>query len=279
VTDTSAQPWQLNLDLDSNADKDSDVTVWYTLDNGSAVTGANGENFNSAYHASPFDARNNYYIYNRGSVTCSGFGRGIAAGNPKEMQLFINTLVAACSSGIRKPSVTIYADTQYEKEKERDVLPYDPQVFRESEKESVYKTDMQDAYYFVYFRPVDFNASDVEHQIDAEFYAGFGSDTTYDGSFARARTLSSYTSDFRLLQWNGTEWYNHDPDEKLESGGYYALKVPLYDLIRQGTFQADDTMDIFISAKVRQGSGETAFESAVGFDKISLSHQQLFDLD
>ncbi len=113
VAKTHAQYYQLDFSQDEDRDGESDIVVWYTL------AGTN------LYDKSPRDARNNYYIYNKGNITYSGVGHSKVCtaqatydenGNVvveaetkeiNEVKLFINTLIAAYESGLHNPKVEI----------------------------------------------------------------------------------------------------------------------------------------------------------------------------
>ena len=101
VANTHGQWLQLNLDTDSSdAYTNDDIVVWYAISNVKNTENA-GRDY---YQASLNNARNNYYIYNRGNVTYSGVGHS-SVNNETEMKLFINTMVAAYNAGISPPSV------------------------------------------------------------------------------------------------------------------------------------------------------------------------------
>ncbi len=83
---THAQYYQLDMEAD-------DIVVWYCL---------GGSN----YANNPNDARNNYYIYNRGNITYSGVGhRGGLTDT--EVKLFVNTMVAAYNASATQPKITL----------------------------------------------------------------------------------------------------------------------------------------------------------------------------
>lgn len=101
VAKTHAQYYQLDLNEDGDDDGESDIVVWYALDD---ATG---------YTCSPKDVRNNYYIYTKGNVTYSGVGHSaITAYNDTdmEMKLYINTMIAAYNAGNKAPKLSIKED-------------------------------------------------------------------------------------------------------------------------------------------------------------------------
>lgn len=100
VSDTHSQYYQLNLNEDADSDGESDIVVWYTLEGGGYLN-------NSLYSASPRDIRDNYYIFTKGNVTYSGVGHSSIRDNENELKLYINTMIAAYSSGVHAPDITI----------------------------------------------------------------------------------------------------------------------------------------------------------------------------
>ena len=77
-----------------------DVVCWFALsDKG------NGKGW---YSASPNDAANNYYIYNKGNVTYTGVGHSkLSEMTEFEKKLFINTMIAALRAGVEGPQPEI----------------------------------------------------------------------------------------------------------------------------------------------------------------------------
>ena len=124
VASTHRQYYQLNLDTNSkDAILDDDVVVWYCL---SDVNGSASDDF---YQATPNDVRNNYYIYNKGNVTYSGVGHSKVT-NDIEMQLFVNTMVAAYNAGLHAPKV-VYKEGTGQDAATIDYiyLPYDVAIY------------------------------------------------------------------------------------------------------------------------------------------------------
>ena len=93
VASTHAQYFSLNLE-------DKDVQVWYTL----AGKGSQGQFLNNRLN----DARDNFYVYTNGSITYTGAGHtGFENIENDEMELFINTIIAAIKVGNHAPIVTV----------------------------------------------------------------------------------------------------------------------------------------------------------------------------
>ena len=94
VSQTHGQYYQLaleqDMDIAGKSDGENDIVVWYCL---------NG----SIYSASPNDARNYYYYYSKGNVIYTGTGHSGINNNVNEMQLFVNSIVAAANVTAVRP--------------------------------------------------------------------------------------------------------------------------------------------------------------------------------
>ena len=97
VSGTHGQYYQLaleqDMDIAGKSDGENDIVVWYCL---------NG----SIYSASPNDARNYYYYYSKGNVIYTGTGHSGINNNVNEMQLFVNSIVAAANVTAVRPVVS-----------------------------------------------------------------------------------------------------------------------------------------------------------------------------
>ena len=128
ITRTHHQYFTLDLNTDDDGDGETDLVVWYTMggkagdkshqdtkyytSNESSTFGTNKEaNFDDT---SEKDVMNNYYIYNKGNITYTGFGDFdnntwlSRATIVEECKLFINTLVAAYNTSVKEPQITVY---------------------------------------------------------------------------------------------------------------------------------------------------------------------------
>ena len=96
VSNTHVQYYQLALeqdfDINGRSDGETDTVVWYCL-------GGWG------YSDSIKDARNNYYYYSKGNVIYTGSGHQNAGSNEDEIELFINSIVAAANVTAVQPEV------------------------------------------------------------------------------------------------------------------------------------------------------------------------------
>lgn len=151
LSKTHAQRFQLDLDSDSDKDGNSDIIVWYTL---ADMANAEGTVDGSAdiYSVTPVDGINNYYIYNNGNVTFTGFGSKDEKDiTTKEAQLFVNTLIAAYEAGLVNPTVSYYQTADPASPLlESIAVPYDKNVVDDS---SVLFNEIEGEYEYQFVNP------------------------------------------------------------------------------------------------------------------------------
>lgn len=182
VARTHGQYWQLNLNTDDDGDGENDLVVWYCL-SGSPVSGS----INLKYNKN--DARNMYYIYNRGNVTYSGQGHAVFDGDTisdysqagaekatcaMEAKLLVNTIIACYSTGVQGSSVFFHEVPNYDSRRVKSVnLPYESVtgalLGTEEEFPDVEGTET-DPTMTVYFEAEDLNVANGGKQIRGEFY-------------------------------------------------------------------------------------------------------------
>ena len=127
IARTHHQYFTLDLTTDDDKDGETDLVVWYTMggkegDNSHIDTSLFTSNPNNGFSTkdanfddtSEKDVMNNYYIYNKGNITYTGFGdfdntTWLNRGNVvDECKLFVNTLVAAYQAGASDSSVSVF---------------------------------------------------------------------------------------------------------------------------------------------------------------------------
>lgn len=108
VAVTHAQYYELDLTTDADNDGESDVVVWYTLGASKAST-IDGRHLFNDYYGGSLDPAAGYYIYNDGNVTYTGAGhQSMSSTDVTEIQLFVNTLLAAFEVGNQSPVAGFY---------------------------------------------------------------------------------------------------------------------------------------------------------------------------
>ncbi|MBQ8188819.1 MAG: DUF5057 domain-containing protein [Lachnospiraceae bacterium] len=182
VSKAKAQKFQLDLDTDADREGNSDVVVWYTL---GAIEGA-GETYKDLYSVTPKDGINNYYVYNHGSVTYTGFGL-----NNKdhltvdESKLFVNTLIAAYEAGLVNPTVSYYETADYNAEMlESIAVPYDRNVTGDNPIDSSIQFDEDgEDYLYKFVNPNTYAATDLTDATKAYFKVN-------DSNFVKAEKVA-----------------------------------------------------------------------------------------
>lgn len=126
---THSQYYTLDLTSDLDNDGESDVVVWYALGD-SGVNNKQGKNPYSETIGGSVDPANGYYIYNDGNITYTGAGHvDLNNCGLDEVELFINTLIAAYQTGVSNPSVGFYDSTDINAKPITSIIvPYDGNV-------------------------------------------------------------------------------------------------------------------------------------------------------
>lgn len=190
VSKAKAQKFQLDLDTDADREGNSDVVVWYTL---GTVEGV-GDTYKDLYSVTPKDGINNYYVYNHGSVTYTGFGL-----NNKdqltvdESKLFVNTLIAAYEAGLVNPTVSYYQTADSNAEMlESIAVPYDRNVTGENPIDSSIQFDEDgEDYLYKFVNPNTNAATDLTDATKAYFKVN-------DSNFVKADKIAEVSFYLRV---------------------------------------------------------------------------------
>lgn len=143
TTATHSQYYSLDLTSDLDDDGESDVVVWYALgDSNMTNPNAWGNNPYNELSGGSINPANGYYIYNDGNITYTGAGhKNLTSAGLDEVELFINTLIAAYETGVSNPSIGFYNSPDVnEKPITSVIVPYDGNVTN-PDKGSVNKFD------------------------------------------------------------------------------------------------------------------------------------------
>ncbi|MDD2969815.1 MAG: DUF5057 domain-containing protein, partial [Lachnospiraceae bacterium] len=267
VANTHGQYMQLNLDTDSrDSYTNDDIVVWYTISNVFSST----SDSNDYYQASLNNARNNYYIYNRGNVTYSGVGHS-QVNNDTERKLFINTMVAAYNAGISPPTV-LYKENSDAAAGTIDkiYLPYDSGngavSFLENNAE-------------IYFDVVDTNIKYGTKTINADYYIQVNAGGTgivekiIDGSTVYLKKIEPSVKKVRTSEVVSNI-------HALEDGTRYSFNLTKDDL----SLTSKNSAYVWIFTDVTyQRTGENGIvikeSSAPGFSKMEIVNLELFDME
>lgn len=314
MSKTHAQYFQLDLDRDSDMDGNSDIVVWYTLGD---MTDSNGVIDAGAdiYSATPGDGINNYYIYNYGNVTFTGFGGNDEAHcTTEEKKLFVNTLIAAYEAGLINPTVSYYETKDPNSNMLSSIaVPYDKNVIADS---SVQLDESGEKYLYkfvnpntdastavdgtkVFFKVQDSNFVKGEKSCHVSFYLGV--QNTSDGIYHWSNSTQTSTIDTLQLNDNSVVYvvkipitiYDADtfarigesnPDNlainpKLEIGKMYGFYAPMSYLNGRGSAEIYIKADT--SYEVVSGSDGKWVDRPLGtaFDMFTIIKQDLLKLD
>ena len=283
VNDTHPQYYQLDME-------ETDMVVWYCLSDG------NGSN--DFYKASPNDVRNNYYIYNKGNVTYSGMGHLMNQNMEQEIELFVNTFIAAYRAAAKPVDVQIVNDDATENLTGEQFLCVDVDS---SDAANIIGNDIEDSYRLqvydkandkyvegaevtkkskrVYFKLVDSNSyGSATYEVKIKLNDGLlvdgvqitgeigDPDDTSDDSM-----LAVYEKSTGAFVDGDAVKYQAD-DEHI-----YYVDVPI--ITEAGTTQrVVTTTDVKVSVTMTYMLGELPID-IVGHDQIYIMPRGLFDLD
>ncbi len=247
AANTHGQYWALDLESDEDNDGESDIVVWYTIED--YTTTDNGKFKNDLCSLSPHDVKNNYYIYNKGNITYTGVGHTQVT-SEQEVKLFINTMVASYVASVKKPEVKVVEDgTSQASEISNITVPYtDGTVLTENSNNTVR----------VYFSVYDNNIVKGTKTITGNFY------------------LNGTQIDLSIYSANGTCLYtagSGNATNVLNSGNVYYVEIPAARLAGHGSMDFD--VEIY-SDWVRNGEH---IQSEKATDTVRITKVELFDLD
>lgn len=281
VNSTHYQWLQPNMELDKDGDGKNDIVVWYTLsDIDQGATGKAAPYIgNNIYSIDPKDVVNNYYIYSMGNVTYSGAGHRVPE-STTEMKLFVNTIVAAYSSGVKAPKA------EFQNSNGNQIgsiyMIYDEQNHVVIRQAGENQDEVQ-----VKFKVTDYNVLSGERQTYVEFYKacneGDTNGITVDGIVGKVLPLGAK----KVTNAAGAELTGNGESKRynVTNGGVYSLT---YDLSEMGLFSSDVSSDVTLKSDAspaviymraytvyNNGTEQTPIATA----QLSVSVEKLFELN
>lgn len=271
VAATHGQYYQLDFTADDDRDGQSDLVVWYCLG------GRNGDSGyqETIYSSSPNDVSNNYYIYNKGNITYTGMGHSAGRSDEntpystnnctvEEAKLFINTMIAAYSAGIKPPSITIQENAQPGAPKQTVLYRYYDDDFALDTVDSA-----ANPYENVYFtvRDVNFVKGSRRMSVNVYYDAADGAQSiVVDGQSKPVNALERLIYDARTNA-------QVDPDS-LESGGIYYIRVP------KTILQNCDTgLNLYFEVQSTISSNNKVYQTDKVYAQLEVLKTYLFDLN
>ncbi|MDO5574803.1 MAG: DUF5057 domain-containing protein, partial [bacterium] len=289
VAQTHSQYYQLDLESDDDGDGESDIVVWYTIDD------KNTNISNDIYKFSPGDVRNNYYIYNKGNITYSGVGHSnqekqyfennySASTNANEVKLFINTMIAAYRAGLRAPKVSVLDNKEYTSRKIENIyLAYDKQLEDYRKETNPMDDGLLDATEDVFFTADQVSFVEGEQVLAARYF--------YESDDADAISLlvDKNEDPVKVKELTGTYPLHKASDEtipeqltvdghqtyKLEPSKVYRFAAPAA-LLKSGKNSGKIYIEV---TAVHKNTKTGKYEMMSGYGKVSLVRTQMFNLD
>ncbi len=297
ISSTHYQYYQLDMNEDEDNDGESDIVVWYTL--------SGSDQHNSIYTTAEKDVRNNYYIYTKGNITYSGVGHS-NVDSEDELKLYINTMIAAYSTGLNTPTVSIRQSSDEDAPSVDTIyLSYDASQDAIIEQELGYSSSQykQKFYFTVKDSNLIKNMRSKEEFVDfyievtkAEYDANksSGSYIEHDGIYLKKQNWTVYAADGSALSTTGDEngvkngWYDWSTGKyHLVSGTTYCVELDMGSLISaasyDGTFKGSTkSIKIYLGAYTKicyNNAASTVTDTDISYYGFEVRQLELVDLD
>ncbi len=265
VAETHTQYYTLDMNSDSDMDGQTDLVVWYCLDNGQE------DYYKSSYQ----DVRNNYYIYSKGNITYTGMGhhayfKGAHDNYPyervslDEAKLFINTMIASYQAGKRSPQISLTDESGVEIDTIYNFYEFDTALDAEEKVR-------------IYYSLQDLNMVSGVRTMEVKYFVEDRATATPDNRL----------EDCPVRELTNVITYDKDgnvvDDSQLKVDTVYYVEIPASYLASSNA--NGNQVEFFIGAKtymtttsINDGSTRTE-ESAWGYDGISYLNCDLMELD
>lgn len=301
ITRTHHQYYTLDLNSDDDKDGETDLVVWYTMggkegdeSHMDSEFDSNDDKFSMTKESnmddtSEKDVMSNYYIYNKGNITYTGFGDFDSdywrnkATIVEECKLFVNTLVAAYNASAKDPQITVY-------ESEENMVPttrfYE---YGDVDNEIAFRENTQR----MYFSIADMNVLRGKKTAKAEYYVALKPGMIDKGTKTYKVDGVTYTV---LEEENGTQYIRLDnlktysradgevKADELECGNVYYVDIPTTAFDIKGvdgqnvnTFMVEATVTLDMYGSLSGTIVNTKKVSS--YTKVDFVHVELFPLD
>lgn len=267
ISDTRGQAYQLDFNADDDRDGQSDVVVWYCL---GYRKNAAGEKQNTIYSISPNDVSNNYYIYNKGNVTYTGMGYAGNTATVEEAKLFINTMIAAYSSGVKDPVITTLKDGTANAAEALSANRYSDEVNDLFFDENGNRQSEDSGFEKVYFRVNDLNFVKGTRWIGVNCFYEVETDATHSISYGGKPVL---VKELPKEIYNASNGGKADPDN-LTSGQVYYLLV---DKAVMGDYGS--RFSVYLEAQSTINSYDREMKTGKSYRKFDFTKVRMFDLE
>ncbi len=284
IARTHHQYFTLDLNSDDDKDGETDLVVWFTMGgkDGDGVTG----DFNTTSHK---DVMNNYYIYNKGNITYTGFGDFDTnewlskATYVDECKLFVNTLVAAYSAAEKAPQVIVYdseenmnpTNTFYEYGDAENNVAFrqDSQrmYFQVSDMNVIRGDKVASAEYYVALKPGTVSATATKYTVNGTTYTVFKDESGQQ--FIKLTNLGTYNTAGQQVNASelrcGVVYYVDIPTSVFDITGVSGQNVNTFMLSAQTKLKKVGSLTGVVTEKV----------TSTTYHKVDFVHLELFPLD
>lgn len=286
IANTHSQYLQLNLDTDSldNITGD-DITVWYTISGG---TLANGSKYTSTssndqyFKTSANDARNNFYIYNKGNITYTGCGHSRGEYEDHERKLFVNTMVAAYNAGIHPPVAAYKEKPFYGSADVTNIyLPYDKQLDADNDDTTDNSGDYPQKQLTVNFRVVNKNLKNNAKPVSARYYVEVSSSSAYDVHIGSQylKEITPLEGTFKRVAQDGTQTVA--VSDKLTNFTLYTAKFDISSILRSMKLDNNASLNFYVRMGIdnlKADKEQTNLDSNESLSQLKVVKTELMEL-
>lgn len=267
VSPTHAQPYTLDFYADNDKDGQSDLVVWYCMGERAGANGAQP----TIYSASPKDVMNNYFIYSKGNVTytCMGYS---GTSTVDEAKLFINTMIAAYTAGLKDPEIAVLSDNTASAVEISTAHRYYDEANNFGFEEAGIAGGTEN-YEKVYFTVNDLNFVKGTRKIAVKCYYEDTNGETVEGIDVKVKPLPS-------------DIYLASSGAKLEDAGNLSSGTVYYVLVsKQQLTDAGGRFSVFFESETtitmpnEYGEGEKTLKTGKTYKRFDFTKVQLFNLE
>lgn len=267
VASTHGQYYQLDYMSDADNDGQSDLVVWYCLDN---RVGTGGDAQETIYSMSPNDVANNYYIYNKGNITYTGVGHSGDEYTTEEAKLFINTMIAAYNAGIKPPTITTFSDASLDAEEVDYAYRYFDDVSNLHFDDAGHDLKTKEV---VYFTITDPNIVKGERRINLTCYG------KSDGVVEDTDKVISYQGADVSVDKLDVTIYNAATNQPLTAGQNIVSGTRYYLLVDEADIDDQYTYSIYFEAFSTIPVDGEMQNTTNSYHRFDFTKVQLFDLE
>lgn len=283
ITKLSAPDYLLDIGTVRKENEDKGkayTTAWFTLSDQEVTDNRSA----GGYSVSPYDGRNNYYVYSKGNVVYVGqsvypyyYEEGKEIPEEKdgiyECRIFVNALMAAYNAGVHRGGVSIVAGFNGKNKVESVTVPFDV-TFKESKTDGD-KGGILGETVDVYFRFTDNNIAVDKVTMPTFYYRNSG--VPAEAELLNGNTIN--TTDFTAFPSSVWAVENNrlvevDVTNGIVPGKVYRIKAPL--TVLQTEDDVTSQISVLLTSEYTRAEEKVTVLST---DNVSLNRAQMFLLE